>query len=334
MKNERKTNLSKPLILVTNDDGIESDGLWASVEALLPLGEVLVVAPDRQWSGAGRSMPYHVTGRVSTTQIERGGQMVTAHAVDGSPALAVQHALLELAPRPIALVVSGINYGVNLGTEVTVSGTIGAALEAAAFGIPALAVSLEMDPACHLTGDKTADYAAAQAFTREFAQRLLSDALPDDVHALSLNIPGDATTATPWRVTHLSQCRYYWPTAPDRKNGSGRPGYRPLAHSADCEGSSDIYAVDVDRVVSVTPLSLNLTSRVGLSTLETCLRGDSCARSGLFWPRMPPIEEWRPEPAIGGWGSLDQSPLQPNTTVPEAHLSPSIYPRPASGSEK
>jgi len=208
--------MNRPLILVTNDDGFQAEGLWAAVEAVLSLGEVVVVAPDRQWSGAGRSMPYDVTGRVVSTRLELDGQIVSAHAVDGSPALAVQHGLLELAPRWPALVVSGINSGANLGTEVTISGTVGAALEAAAFGIPALAVSLEMDPAYHLTRNAMADYTAAGAFTHDFAQRLLASTLPDDVHALSINVPQDATPETPWRMTHLSRCRYFWPTAPDR----------------------------------------------------------------------------------------------------------------------
>jgi 5'-nucleotidase len=263
--------VDKPLILVTNDDGLEAEGLWAAVKAVLPLGEVVVVAPDRQWSGAGRSMPCDVTGQVVSTRLELDGQIVMAHAVDGSPALAVQHGLLELAPRRPALVVSGVNFGFNLGSEVTISGTVGAALEAGAFDIPALAVSLEMDPAYHLTGDGAADYTAAKAVTHDFAQRLLATALPDDVHALSVNVPRDATPHTPWRVTHLSRCRYFWPTAPDRSHGSARPGYRLLVDSRQCERGSDIYAVDIDRVVSVTPLSLNLTSRVGLATLESHL---------------------------------------------------------------
>jgi 5'/3'-nucleotidase SurE len=97
------------------------------------------------------------------------GQCVTAYAVDASPALAVQHAVPELAERPLSLVVSGINFGLNLGTEVTISGTVGAALKAASFDIPALAVSLEMDPANYLTGDRLADYTVAMAYIQEFA---------------------------------------------------------------------------------------------------------------------------------------------------------------------
>jgi 5'-nucleotidase len=211
--------------------------------------------------------------------------------VDGSPALAVEHAVLELVPRPPALVVSGINSGANLGSEVTISGTVGAALEAAAFGIPALAVSLEMDPAFVLGGDD-ADYAAAQAFTREMARRLLAAELPDDVHVLSVNVPHHATAETPWRVTHLSRCRYFWPVAPDRSNGSSRPGYRVLTDGRHCEESSDVYAVTVDSVVSVTPLSLDLTSRVGLGSLEGHLRGAPGAAAGLLWTWRLPVEAW------------------------------------------
>ena len=104
-----------PLVLVTNDDGIDSDGLWAAVRALLPLAEICVAAPDRQWSGGGRSMPPHVTGKIVDRSRVIDGVPVSAYAVDGSPALAVQHGVLELSPRRPALVVSGINFGFNLG---------------------------------------------------------------------------------------------------------------------------------------------------------------------------------------------------------------------------
>jgi 5'-nucleotidase len=171
-------SVEQALILVTNDDGIESHGLWAAVEALLPLGEVLVVAPDRQWSGGGRSMPPDVTGIYKVGNVDVEGGAVVAYAVDASPALTVVHGVVEFAPRRPDLVVSGINYGANLGIEVTISGTVGAALEGGAFEIPAIAVSLEMDSAYHLTGDKGADYAAAKAYTQQFARHLLTSGLP------------------------------------------------------------------------------------------------------------------------------------------------------------
>lgn len=203
--------MERPLILVTNDDGIDSAGLWAAVAAVLPLGEVLVVAPDRQWSGGGRSMPRDVTGRLQPACREVDDQLVSAYGVDASPALAVDHGVVELASRRPALVVSGINFGANLGIEVTISGTVGAALEASAFGIPAMAVSLEMDAAHHLTGDAGADYAACKACIRHFAAHLLTRRLPSDVDILNVNIPAAATVETPWRLTRLSRRRYFLP---------------------------------------------------------------------------------------------------------------------------
>ncbi len=257
----------KPLILVTNDDGISSVGLWSAVEALLPLGEVLVVAPDRQWSGGGRSMPSDVTGRLQHLPREVDGVRVDAYAVDASPALAVVHGVVELASRRPALVVSGVNFGANLGSEVTISGTVGAALEGGAFGIPALAVSQEMDAAFHLTGDETVDYAAAAAFTRQFAALLLDCVFPQDVYVWSVNIPAQASPQTSWRLTRLARGRYFVPMPPDRSNGSGRPGYRMLEDLKHVDPASDIWAVLVDKVVSATPLSLDLTSRVNFDFL-------------------------------------------------------------------
>jgi 5'-nucleotidase len=278
--------MEHPLILVTNDDGFESDGLWAAVEAVLSLGEVLVVAPDRQWSGAGRSMPPHVTGRLVHDVVNVGGHSVRACAVDATPALAVIHGVIELAPRRPDLVISGINFGANMGIEVTVSGTVGAALEGAAFGIPSMAVSLETDPAFHLAGDDGSDFTAARAFTRRFAQSLLDAPLLHDVHALNINVPRQATADTEWWLTRLSRRRYYQPLPPDRRNGQGRPGYKLLGDPEQSELDSDVWAVLVDRVVSVTPLSLDLTARVDLGALHACLGNESaaCLDAREAWP--------------------------------------------------
>jgi 5'-nucleotidase len=267
--------MEQPLILVTNDDGIDSVGLWAAAEAVLPLGEVLVVAPDRQWSGGGRSMPRDVTGRIQPASREIEGQVVTAYAVDASPALAVGHGVVELAARRPALVVSGINFGANLGIEVTISGTVGAALEASAFGIPAMAVSLEMDSSHHLTGDAGADYAACKAYIFRFASYLLGRALHHDVDVLNVNIPASATPDTPWRLTRLSRRRYFLPVPPNRSAGDGRLGYRLIENLAQAEPESDIRTLMVDRKVSLTPLSLDLTSRIDFDTADCRLHTGS-----------------------------------------------------------
>ena len=265
--------MEKPLILVTNDDGVESEGLWAAVEAVAPFGEVLVVAPDRQWSAAGRSMPRSVTGEWTEQRRDiYGGQSVHAYSVDATPALCVVHAMLELVPRKPALLVAGINFGENVSTEITISGTVGAALEAAAFGVPALAVSLEMTVAEHLTGGEAKDYTAAQHFTALFARRMLDRAMPYDVSVINVNVPDTATPETAWRLTRLSRQRYFLPLEPDRKNGSGRPGYTVRADPHLVERDSDVWALRMARVVSVTPLSLDMTARADFGEIEEQLR--------------------------------------------------------------
>ena len=253
--------MDRPLILVTNDDGITSEGLWAAVEAVLPLGEVLVVAPDQQWSGAGRCMPHTITGAFERTTRQIDGRRVVAYAVDASPALAVEHGILEFAPHVPDLVISGINFGANLSIDVTISGTVGAALEASSFEIPALAASLEMDAAYHLVGPDEADYRASQAYVRRFATYLLHRGMPHQIDVLNLNIPADAEPDTPWRRTHLSRYRYFTPVRPDREAGDGRPTYRVIHDPSETEPESDLRAVLVDRFVSLTPLSLDLTVR-------------------------------------------------------------------------
>ncbi len=224
-------------------------------------------------------MPRHVTGRIKPAFAEIDGEGVAAYAVDASPALAVDHAVMELAPHPPAIVVSGVNYGANLGIEVTISGTVGAALEASAFGIPAMAVSLEMGPHYHLTGDDAADYAVSRAIIRQFAAYLLAHRLPGDVDILNINVPAVVGSQTAWRLTHLSRRRYFLPVPPDRANGEGRPSYRLINEPTQAEPNSDIRAVMVDRMISVTPLSLDLTSRIDLSTVHHPLRTDQALDS-------------------------------------------------------
>jgi 5'-nucleotidase len=264
--------MTKPLILITNDDGIESPGLWAAAQALLDLGELLVVAPDQQWSGAGRAFPRGVTGRITEASRRVDGRTVEAYGVDAAPAGAVAHALLEVADRLPDLLISGINFGENVSTEVSVSGTVGAALEGATSGIPALAVSLAMPIAFHLTGDENADYGPAASFTRRFARALLKHAMPFDVDLLNVNVPRKATAETPWRLTHLSRQRYFKPTPPRREEGEGRLGYELLEDLSTVEPNSDVRAIAVDGVVSVTPLSLDVTSRADFGAVEERLR--------------------------------------------------------------
>jgi len=265
---------SKPLILITNDDGIHSPGLLAAAEAVHDLGEILVVAPKYQQTGAGRSTFAFENVPVHEEHINLGGQMVSAFSIEGTPAQAVLYALLEAAPRKPSLAISGINYGENLGTSVTASGTVGAALEAGTFGIPSLAISLETSKKYHYSLSHDMDFAAAAFFTRIFAQRLLSVELPHDVDVLKIDVPENATEQTPWRLTRVSRQRYFYPLKSEHPIPSGVStiDYEVRVYFDALEPDSDIFALVKDRVVSVSPLTLDLSSRVDLRHLAQLLR--------------------------------------------------------------
>jgi 5'-nucleotidase len=264
----------RPLILVTCDDGIESPGLRAAVRAVLPLGEVVVSAPCEQQSGAGRSLPTFNDGAIHEVFYQVDGQQVLAYAIHGSPAQAVLYALVELVSRKPALCVSGINFGENVGSGVTASGTVGAALEAADERVLALAASLETDKQYHYNHSEDVDFSAATHFTRFFAAQMLSRQLPADVDLLKLEVPCDATPETPWRVTRLSRQRYFQVLPSGRRylGEKRRLDFEMVVDHATLEPDSDIQAVLVDRIVSITPLSLDLTSRVAFDKLEALLR--------------------------------------------------------------
>jgi 5'-nucleotidase len=267
---------ARPGILLTNEDGIHSAGLWAAAEALSGLGDVTVVAPAAPQSGTGRGHPGNTSGRIEVLEKTYGGGRRRVYAVDGTPAQAVLFALLEILPAPPAMVVAGINYGENVGFGITISGTIGAVLEAAAAGLRALAVSLEV-PIGQQTGTPPVDFSTCARFTRHFARMLLSVDLPPDTWALKVDVPSGATAETPWRLTRLSRTRYYVPEKPIRESFSDpmQIPYRIEFDSREAEEGSDVYALHVERKVSVTPLSLDLTSRTEFAALEKALRGAS-----------------------------------------------------------
>ena len=264
----------KAQILLTNDDGIRSPGLWAAAEALSAIGFVTVVAPREQYSGGGRSMPTESDGVISEQTVTVGQKCWTVYAVGGSPAQAVQHGILELMPQKPDLVVAGINYGENVGVGITISGTVGAALEAASFGAPALAISFQTGSKFHRSYSTDIDFSAAARFAELFGSILLRGEMFPDVDVLKVDVPKHATRETPWRVTHVSRASYYVPVRPERRRLSeaNHIGYQEKWSVEDIEPGSDVYAVAVQGVVSVTPLSLDMTSRVDLRRLEGRLR--------------------------------------------------------------
>ena len=266
----------KKQILLTNDDGIRSPGLWSAARALSELGFVTVAAPEAQSSGAGRSMPPGSPGVIREEWAQVGDKQWKVYAIAGTPAQAVELALLELLDEAPDLVVAGINYGENVGSGVTVSGTIGAALEGAAHGIPALAVSLQTEIRYNLTYSEEIDFGAAAYFSALFAEKILAGLSWSDLDLLKIEVPSGATPETPWKLARLSRTRYYVPQRPKRPrlDVPTKLGYSTVL-DPNTETDSDVYVLRVEHKVAVTPLSLDLTSRLDLQALEQGMREEA-----------------------------------------------------------
>lgn len=258
--------MPRPLIVLTNDDGVKSPGLLAAARALRGLGELIVCAPRQQQSSSGRAF-YWNRRPAQKSILKIGRQQIRAFAVDSSPAVSVRYGLMLAVPRPPALVVSGINYGENLGSGLTISGTVGAALEAAATGVPAIAVSLETAKEFHTSHSDMIDFTTAAHWTRWFAERILARDSSENAPVVNINVPSNATRETDWRVTRASHQAYFRSLVANGKF----VGYDVVIDAETLERDSDIYALHVDRVVSVTPLTYDLTAKVNLETFGKTL---------------------------------------------------------------
>lgn len=254
---------ARPLILITNDDGLLSPGLHAAAEAVADLGELLLVAPATQQTAMSRAfLGGPDAGIVEQVDLHVAGRRVPGYAITGSPAMAVTHAVLELAERPIDLCISGINYGENIGSTIGVSGTIGAALEADAYGIPSIAAAIAAQISEWRTYGEI-DWTAARHFTARLARQVLDEGMPRGVSVLSLNVPRSATVDTELRRTVQSHQPYYVRSRPDPARSLGEPYQFRVEAVVDVdrlEADSDIHAVVHDQVASVTPLTWRMTA--------------------------------------------------------------------------
>jgi 5'-nucleotidase len=270
--NSMKKN--KPHILLTNDDGIRSPGLWAAASELSKIGYVTVAAPREQSSGMGRSLPSTSDGTIRKEQVQVNGQEWSVYAVGGSPAQSVLHGVLEIVPHKPDLIVSGINYGENVGLGITISGTVGAAMEAASMGFPALAISLQTETQYHLSHSEDINFSTAGYFTAYFARLLLEKKFPHEVDLIKVEVPSHATPTTGWQVGKLSRSRYYEPV-PATRSSWEEPGPISYKHSEGIEQEpedTDAYILRHKKLVAVTPLNLDMTARVNFSDFEKLLR--------------------------------------------------------------
>ena len=234
----------RPRILVSNDDGHQSEGIRALAAAMEELGEVWVVAPETEQSASSHAISIHRPLRMREVRPRW-------YAVDGTPTdcswMGIHHVLRGRRP---ALVVSGINHGPNLADDVTYSGTIAAAMEASIIGVPAIAFSL--------ASRGSFDFAPAARFARALAAAALANELPPNL-LLNVNVP-PGVDPDGYVVTRLGK-HSYGSDVVEMKDPRGRPYYWIGGNEYQHEDipGSDCNVVLRDKRVSVTPLMLDLT---------------------------------------------------------------------------
>lgn len=248
-------------ILVTNDDGVQAPGLLALVQAVSGLGRISVLAPDHNWSASGHVKTLHRPLRAKEVRLADG---TPALASDGAPSDCVALALLGLITPPVDLVLSGINPYANVGHDLTYSGTVTAAMEAAIFGVPAAAFSLNSDD----DTPQPLDYSAAGQVARRVAEQMMAHPLPPGV-VLNVNIPCLAYEQLKgWRITRQGT-RIYRDALVERADPRGRPYYwiGGDAPTGVAEAGTDFGAL-AEGCVSITPVQLDLTAHQQMHAIQ------------------------------------------------------------------
>lgn len=254
----------KPLILISNDDGVDSPGLKAMAEAVSGLGEILIAAPVFQQTSMGRAFPRSEgLGQIEERKLYLSGQQVTGYGVYGSPAYAVAHGVLELADRLPDICISGVNYGENLGTNLTCSGTVGAILEANTYGIPGIAFSVPAAVEVQRSNDyPVRDWCGVKEIVQYWTKKCLTEGMKYNATMLNINIPDPVPDKEKYCYTRQSSQGYFYfhkPGVRERTKAfelSSVIGYRREQLQED----DDIYAVCIRKVTSVTPLGHDLTA--------------------------------------------------------------------------
>jgi 5'-nucleotidase len=250
-------------ILLTNDDGIASEGLLAAKRELQEHGQVDVIAPDANRSAVGRGITLGRPLEVTEVELADGD---VGYATDGTPVDCVRFAALGLVGEPPDLIVSGINYGLNLGDDITYSGTVAAAFEGILLGIPAIAVSQQSGLGeIDFRARGGYDFSAAARFTAWLAGQLAERGLPDGT-ILNVNVPTPPTHGV--EVARLGK-RIYHDRLESQPSPDGRRRYliyggSPTYHD---EPGTDFAAIAAGRI-ALTPIHLDLTSGGGIDELR------------------------------------------------------------------
>jgi 5'-nucleotidase len=262
-------------ILVTNDDGVNAPGLLALVQEMRKLGNVTVLAPDRNWSGGGHVKTLDRALRIREVCLADGTQ---AFASDGAPSDCVSLAMLGYVKEPIDIVVSGINAGANLGHDVTYSGTVTAAMEAVIASVPGVAISLEtMDT--HI-GDP--DYGPAARVALKVVRQVLENGLAHEI-LLNVNVPSLSDDKIRGITLTRQGLRVYHSRLDERTDPRNKPYYwiGGDAPTGVPERGTDVGAL-AEGFVSVTPLQLDLTAYSALTDLNIWQWDDPVYQTALL----------------------------------------------------
>lgn len=248
-------------ILVTNDDGVHAPGLLALAQAVRHFGDVSIIAPERNWSISGHVKTLSRPLRVHEVELLHG---MPAYACDGAPADCVALGIMGFLDKPIDMVVSGFNPAPNLGHDVTYSGTVTNAIEAAIWELPGIAFSLDAAG----TAANNIDFSLAQDVVRCVVEQVLQHGLPKFTF-LSVNIPYlSKEKLKGMRITRQGH-RIYRDVLVTRKDPQNHPYYwiggdPPTGVP---EPGTDIAAIE-DGYISITPLQLDMTAHSFLESLQ------------------------------------------------------------------
>lgn len=240
--------MKKLSVLISNDDGIHAPGINALVQEIKKIGEVVVVAPDKQQSAVGHAITVNSPLRVQ--KVEKNGQFF-GYAVDGTPADAVKLAVRSLLPHPPDLLISGINHGSNTAISVIYSGTVSAATEGTILGIPSFAISL--------TTFTEADFSYAASFARRLTLKIMEHGLPKGT-LLNVNVP--AVPASEIKgVVITKQGKSIWNDEfESRRDPSNREYFWLKGDLLELDFGDDVdQRAVLDNRVSITPIHFDLT---------------------------------------------------------------------------